>query len=309
MSYQLVDEVFDLDAPPMAKILLMALCRHADEEGRSCYPGFELLSSETGMPESTARRWMKRLVEMGFVSVRKRSRQSNLYTILLDRSPVSAHKNDHLTAHPRALKRRIARPLTSERSEKLVRSDRAVLSAHQRAPNKSIEQVIQKKRIKKSATEPKKLIKRSKKIVRTRPPTRAHAGAWAPGPGRDARLELLRSTEKSLVSLAKPSLFDEKQKKRIRRVEVPTSAPKKKLVKKSVVKKSTRDASLRQEIEHDTERMMHLLDERGSMKPSSAARRLGISVERVQRVIEDDADRPGTSHIFIVHPNKEVGTL
>lgn len=51
MSYDLVDATFSIILPPIEKVVLLALCKHAHDDGTSSYPSIKLLTAETGYKE------------------------------------------------------------------------------------------------------------------------------------------------------------------------------------------------------------------------------------------------------------------
>ena len=61
--------VFEMaDLPPYERLVLLALADHADDNGR-CYPSIKRLCDRTGMGERGVQKVIKRLSEMGLVSV------------------------------------------------------------------------------------------------------------------------------------------------------------------------------------------------------------------------------------------------
>ena len=74
---------------PMTKSILMALANYANQDGESWY-GYAKIAADTEMGESTVRKHIERLVELGLVQVEQRLREngstrSNRYQLVMDR--------------------------------------------------------------------------------------------------------------------------------------------------------------------------------------------------------------------------------
>jgi DNA-binding transcriptional ArsR family regulator len=74
---------------PMTKAILMALANYANQDGESWY-GYAKIAADAEMGESTVRKHIERLIELGLVQVERRLRengstQSNRYRLVMDR--------------------------------------------------------------------------------------------------------------------------------------------------------------------------------------------------------------------------------
>jgi len=71
----------DATLPPGAKTLYAVLKDHARQQS-SCYPGYRRLCAILQASEKTVRRWMRTLIEAGYVMQQRRGHmRSNLYTL------------------------------------------------------------------------------------------------------------------------------------------------------------------------------------------------------------------------------------
>lgn len=66
------------------KLVLLALCDHADEDGL-CWPSQERLAKKAACSHDTAARRLLALEKLGFIQRRRRARQNTIYRILLDK--------------------------------------------------------------------------------------------------------------------------------------------------------------------------------------------------------------------------------
>ena len=87
MAFEIVDAVFDLPlADPHAKLVLLALARHADRQGR-CYPSAKRLAELTGITDRTIYKKLNVLEGLGLIERKKRmkggKKTSNEYKINL----------------------------------------------------------------------------------------------------------------------------------------------------------------------------------------------------------------------------------
>jgi DNA-binding transcriptional ArsR family regulator len=85
MAFEIVDAVFDLPlADPHAKLVLLALARHADRQGR-CYPSAKRLAELTGITDRTIYKKLNVLEGLGLIERKKRmkggKKTSNEYKI------------------------------------------------------------------------------------------------------------------------------------------------------------------------------------------------------------------------------------
>ena len=90
MSFKLVENAFDAPvADPQAKLVLLAIARHADKRG-SCYPSAARLMVVTGLSKASVYRKISYLEKHGFIRVTRRwgtgKNTSNLYNLLLSHS-------------------------------------------------------------------------------------------------------------------------------------------------------------------------------------------------------------------------------
>jgi DNA-binding transcriptional ArsR family regulator len=91
MAFEIVDAVFDLPlADPHAKLVLLALARHADKQGR-CYPSAKRLAELTGITDRTIYRKLNTLEGLGLIKRKGRMKDgrktSNVYTLILTQRP------------------------------------------------------------------------------------------------------------------------------------------------------------------------------------------------------------------------------
>ena len=76
--HQRIDKAFDLDIPPNPKLVLLALCRHADSTGKS-WPSIQTIQQKTGLSKATIFRSLATLKKNGYLAVINRRNRSNLY--------------------------------------------------------------------------------------------------------------------------------------------------------------------------------------------------------------------------------------
>lgn len=93
MAFEIVDAVFDLPlADPHAKLVLLALARHADRQGR-CYPSAKRLAELTGITDRTIYKKLNVLEGLGLIERKKRmkggKKTSNGYTLILSQLPIN----------------------------------------------------------------------------------------------------------------------------------------------------------------------------------------------------------------------------
>ena len=70
MSIKVMNEVWERsEAEGMARLVLLALADHADEETRSCWPSVRLVARKCRVHEDTARRHLHALQELGEISI------------------------------------------------------------------------------------------------------------------------------------------------------------------------------------------------------------------------------------------------
>ena len=90
MSFKLVESAFDAPvSDPQAKLVLLAIARHADKRG-SCYPSAARLMVVTGLSKASVYRKISYLEKHGFIRVTRRGKDgkktSNLYRLLLSQA-------------------------------------------------------------------------------------------------------------------------------------------------------------------------------------------------------------------------------
>ena len=93
MAFEIVDAVFDLPlADPHAKLVLLALARHADRQGR-CYPSAKRLAELTGITDRTIYKKLNVLEGLGLIERKKRMKDgrktSNGYVLILSQLPIN----------------------------------------------------------------------------------------------------------------------------------------------------------------------------------------------------------------------------
>jgi hypothetical protein len=69
MSWRLVEKVWDLDLPPIQQHVLLALARHADDDGRRCFPSVATLARETGRSRRTVQQILRELASAGVLAI------------------------------------------------------------------------------------------------------------------------------------------------------------------------------------------------------------------------------------------------
>ena len=97
MAFEIVDAVFDLPlADPHAKLVLLALARHADKQGR-CYPSAKRLAELTGITDRTIYRKLNTLEDLGLIERKRRMKDgrktSNGYTLILTQLRINQSDN------------------------------------------------------------------------------------------------------------------------------------------------------------------------------------------------------------------------
>ena len=90
MSFQAMAWAIKQKAPTRSKFLLLILANYADEGGR-CWPSIQTLCEDTGIPRSTVKVYLDKLVKMGLIVKAKRfsghMKTSNYYYLQMDRPP------------------------------------------------------------------------------------------------------------------------------------------------------------------------------------------------------------------------------
>ncbi len=87
MSIKLMTKAWEMDLPQGKKLLLLALCDHANDDG-ICYPSQEKLMKKCGIGQTTLTNHIKWFEQVGILKRERRqkgrSRKSDLYEIDLD---------------------------------------------------------------------------------------------------------------------------------------------------------------------------------------------------------------------------------
>lgn len=88
MSIRLMSKAWELDIPTNEKMLLLALCDHANDDG-VCYPSYDLLQIKCSFARATVSANLKRLEAKNLVSKKLRNqseggRKTTVYTIDLE---------------------------------------------------------------------------------------------------------------------------------------------------------------------------------------------------------------------------------
>lgn len=102
MSVKAMSWAFSISIDPVKKIILLSLADCADDDGKSCYPGYALLAEKSSVCTKTVKRNIKQLVDLGLIKKQNRRKgkrfSSNKYELLLEvTKPViksGASKND-----------------------------------------------------------------------------------------------------------------------------------------------------------------------------------------------------------------------
>ncbi len=110
MSFKLVERAFDAPvADPQAKLVLLAIARHADKRG-SCYPSAARLMAVTGLSKASVYRKISYLEKHGFIRVTRRGKDgkktSNLYRLLLSQAETKVSHSETKVS--------LCEPLTSQ---------------------------------------------------------------------------------------------------------------------------------------------------------------------------------------------------
>lgn len=98
MSIKLMSKAWELDLSQGEKLVLLALCDHANDDG-VCYPSQAFLASKCSMSYRSVINQIKRLESCGILTSERRqkagSRQSNSYTINLDNYKSQCENSAH----------------------------------------------------------------------------------------------------------------------------------------------------------------------------------------------------------------------
>lgn len=80
MSIKLMSLVWELDLPDSEKILLLALCDRADDDGR-CWPSVKTLAAKCSKSERTVQTALRSLGEKGYLKREDRPGKSTIWTV------------------------------------------------------------------------------------------------------------------------------------------------------------------------------------------------------------------------------------
>jgi hypothetical protein len=84
VSFALYRPAWALDLPPPAKLVLLAIVEHANDDGR-CWPSVATLCRRTGLSERTVRREIHSLCNVrGLLTVDRHDGRANRFTVMLD---------------------------------------------------------------------------------------------------------------------------------------------------------------------------------------------------------------------------------
>src|SRR6187399_1843993 len=84
MSIQMIAKVLDLELnDPSAKAVLIGLANHTSPEGQ-CFPSVRRLMRYSGLSERTVRETIRRLKEMGLITVDEQLGKRSIYTLHID---------------------------------------------------------------------------------------------------------------------------------------------------------------------------------------------------------------------------------
>ena len=103
MSIKLMSKAWELDLSQGEKLVLLALCDHANDDG-VCYPSQSFLARKCSMSDRSVINQIKRLESCGILTSERRqkagSRQSNSYTINLNNYKSQCENSAHAESAP-----------------------------------------------------------------------------------------------------------------------------------------------------------------------------------------------------------------
>lgn len=83
MSIKIMHEAWQVKGiTPTAKLILMCLADHANEQDRTCWPAISLIADKCDVSRSTVKRHLIELQELGLIAKRSRTGDSTLFFIL-----------------------------------------------------------------------------------------------------------------------------------------------------------------------------------------------------------------------------------
>ena len=93
MSIDLINAVFASDLDPYERLVMLALADRADDKTGACYPSILDICARTGMKERGVQNVVKRLVDLGVLSVNWGGgrHQRNTYFIKINPAPDAAY--------------------------------------------------------------------------------------------------------------------------------------------------------------------------------------------------------------------------
>jgi hypothetical protein len=87
-----MDKIFDLDLPPMDKLVMLGLGSYADDDGGSCFPSVTTLANRTGLSRRGTQKILRRLEGTGLLtSAEARVGSARRYKITLGSSANPVH--------------------------------------------------------------------------------------------------------------------------------------------------------------------------------------------------------------------------
>lgn len=83
MSIKIMNEAWEVkDIEPTAKLILMCLADHANEDDRTCWPAMSTIARKCDVSKRTVQRYMRKLEEIGHIKQRSRTGDSSLFYIM-----------------------------------------------------------------------------------------------------------------------------------------------------------------------------------------------------------------------------------
>lgn len=97
MSWEALKWAYGVELPPTAKLILVTLAYHADDEGK-CYPGVARIAKMTGANERTVKRQIGQLEAAGHVTTQRRIGCGNKYRLNLSGPVTESHQCQCVTS-------------------------------------------------------------------------------------------------------------------------------------------------------------------------------------------------------------------
>jgi hypothetical protein len=119
MSIRAMVWAFGVQCPsPFAKLVLLKLADHANEDGWECWPAQGRIAADCGIPRETVNRQVKALAEAGLIRVEQRTngtgKLSNRYFLLCDAASHPDVIHRHILCDPASHKPSIEEPLRED---------------------------------------------------------------------------------------------------------------------------------------------------------------------------------------------------